>query len=51
MRSSAPVFFRWDISAIILLKQLDHCDISVIFLTVVLKLAVIVFINIYFQTL
>jgi len=42
-------FFRWDISVIFLSRHFGHWDISVICLTVVFKLAVAVFINLFFQ--
>jgi len=44
------LFFRWDISVILLLRHFGHRDILVICLTVVLKLAVAVLISLYFQT-
>jgi len=45
-----PGFFRCDISVIFLLGHFGHLDVSVICLTVVLKLAEAVFISLYFQT-
>jgi len=45
----AGFVFRWEVSVVFLLTYFGHWDISVICLTAVLKLAVTVLINLYFQ--